>query len=601
MLVPDAATEAPPMAAPAISGGSPAKRACDDASAPLSNKKPKAADGAEGGAQTDEPCGSTTPPEDDGAGPAEKLVEQASAASLSSSQAEKPQLLGDVQPGMNDLVIDRELARSHPANQRYYDMIAEKEASFLLADELYKITIAAELVGKWRSQEPPGRILAQCKETGQWYDVGDEKAVEKTLVTLSQPALIKDEELSTNDIFLGQGGRYKNKPGNAKYRALVESRKILYQETKRSQRAAIINDIMQTLRSQDPPSRFLKREDQMGGWLEVDDDTVRSKLGTALRGKSAKKRDSNDSTGSGGDPSGIRPYVQGSSYNDVLSYFASTPFDADSMQSLRDHKQRTAVRACPVLPSRASLPIVSQRQFINKKTPALDVVVTDEESSLAPSPTVQNEVSKFLEEEAKHVITALPVEEKPTKPAVSNEPSPTAADMTEPTLASPKVAVASDKMADNQSAAKMPVAFGFDLDNDASKRLAQAAAENWLVLGGKAMKSKAKGRVSIGCKTPKASKKPGGSATPKTPRTPAVLISTKPAPGLPEGWVVKMFQRASGSTAGGTDKYFYSPQTETKFRSMKGCKTFVGILSEPGVDGNELEAKKLYKERGNKF
>ena len=64
---------------------------------------------------------------------------------------------------------------------------------------------------------------------------------------------------------------------------------------------------------------------------------------------------------------------------------------------------------------------------------------------------------------------------------------------------------------------------------------------------------------------------------------------------------MKMFQRASGSTAGGTDKYFYSPQKEIKFRSMKGCKTFVGILSEPGVDGNELEAKKLYKERGNKF
>lgn len=153
-----------------------------------------------------------------------------------------------------------------------------------------------------------------------------------------------------------------------------------------------------------------------------------------------------------------------------------------------------------------------------------------------------------------------------------------------------------------QATAKMPVAFGFHLDDDGSKLAALAAAANWKAQGQKAAKDvqSAKGRRSL-CGTPKGAKTPKGSGTPKTPRTPAVLLSTKAATGLPEGWVVKTFKRSSGRTAGGTDKYFFSPQAELKFRSMKAAKAFVGILSEPGVDGKESEAAKLFKERGHKF
>ena len=65
--------------------------------------------------------------------------------------------------------------------------------------------------------------------------------------------------------------------------------------------------------------------------------------------------------------------------------------------------------------------------------------------------------------------------------------------------------------------------------------------------------------------------------------------------------MIKTFQRTGGKTAGSTDKYFYSPQKEIKFRSMKGCIQFIEILGEPEVDGNETIALKLYKERGYKF
>ncbi|KAL7547842.1 hypothetical protein ACHAWF_011122 [Thalassiosira exigua] len=185
-------------------------------------------------------------------------------------------------------------------------------------------------------------------------------------------------------------------------------------------------------------------------------------------------------------------------------------------------------------------------------------------------------------------------------------------------------AVAATTVSDD--AARMAAAFGF---GGAAKR----AAEDGTKApggGGSASKKAKKGssggggglRVSLdgnvraappgpvsldpACRTPKAAKAPSGSGgdggtTPKTPRTPATLLSTEPASSLPEGWTKKTFRRNAGKTAGTTDVYFFSPGREIKFRSVKGCKAFLGLLVEEGVDGDENKARKLYKERGHKF
>ncbi len=159
-----------------------------------------------------------------------------------------------------------------------------------------------------------------------------------------------------------------------------------------------------------------------------------------------------------------------------------------------------------------------------------------------------------------------------------------------------------------QDVAKLPVAFGFWVDDDgSSKKKAEVATEKWTSKGTKAAKLKTERRRNSGGsqkekenKATPGAKSGGSSGTPKTPRTPAKLLSSKSeVSGLPTGWTSKTYERKSGKTAGSTDTYFYSPQVGIKFRSIKRCKEFIEIVKE--VNGNESQALKLFKERGHKM
>lgn len=101
---------------------------------------------------------------------------------------------------------------------------------------------------------------------------------------------------------------------------------------------------------------------------------------------------------------------------------------------------------------------------------------------------------------------------------------------------------------------------------------------------------------------------PGAAGTPKAPsrspsapRTPALLLSEDPAPSLGVGWVTRTYRRTSGRTAGTTDTYFYSPATSIKFRSLRNCRIFIGVLAEEGVGGDESAALRAYRERGHRL
>lgn len=146
-----------------------------------------------------------------------------------------------------------------------------------------------------------------------------------------------------------------------------------------------------------------------------------------------------------------------------------------------------------------------------------------------------------------------------------------------------------------QLVAKLPVAFGFQLNNDMSRVLAQQATQTLSDLGKNALKS-AKSK-SGKAKTPRKSP----STTPhRSPRMSPAQVPTaeQKKKGLPEGWTAKTFQRAGGDTAGQTDTYFYSPVTNIKFRSKNKIKIFVEIMEEVG--GDEKRAFKLFKERGHR-
>jgi Methyl-CpG binding domain len=63
--------------------------------------------------------------------------------------------------------------------------------------------------------------------------------------------------------------------------------------------------------------------------------------------------------------------------------------------------------------------------------------------------------------------------------------------------------------------------------------------------------------------------------------------------GWPSGWTKQVVQRQSGASAGSTDRYWYSPITGKKFRSMVGIKRFLSYLDQ--CQGDEDAAWNLMK------
>eukprot|EP00581_Thalassiosira_minuscula_P030952 CAMPEP_0183785666 /NCGR_PEP_ID=MMETSP0739-20130205/66620_1 /TAXON_ID=385413 /ORGANISM="Thalassiosira miniscula, Strain CCMP1093" /LENGTH=169 /DNA_ID=CAMNT_0026029673 /DNA_START=661 /DNA_END=1170 /DNA_ORIENTATION=- len=164
--------------------------------------------------------------------------------------------------------------------------------------------------------------------------------------------------------------------------------------------------------------------------------------------------------------------------------------------------------------------------------------------------------------------------------------------------APPKVATASAEFKvtnlNINEVAKLPLSFGFLLDDDgSSKSLACIALTKWIQEGNSAAKSESKKR---GFHSPQKNKSPRNAMTP--PSEPA-------GPSFPDGWTFKTFQRGvSGGTSRSnstTYKVFYSPLKKIKFRSRKSCHIFIGILNEPGINADEERAFEVFKSRGHKL
>lgn len=91
-------------------------------------------------------------------------------------------------PGENDVMCGRGAGTNyHPGNKKYRKMVEDRKIDYHIKyDKVRKKLIAREIVNTVRNQNPPGRFLEQNKETGKWNDVGNPKAIEKTIQTLRE-------------------------------------------------------------------------------------------------------------------------------------------------------------------------------------------------------------------------------------------------------------------------------------------------------------------------------------------------------------------------------------------------------------------------------
>jgi hypothetical protein len=90
-------------------------------------------------------------------------------------------------------------------------------------------------------------------------------------------------ELGIHDVVLGQGPNNYDLPGNVQFRKLVKKHKIEYVSAPMKSKHVVAKKVVDLWRSQDPPGRFLKRENS--GFVEVDDATACKKTSERLRGK----------------------------------------------------------------------------------------------------------------------------------------------------------------------------------------------------------------------------------------------------------------------------------------------------------------------------
>lgn len=104
-------------------------------------------------------------------------------------------------PSENDVLCGRGGSiNSHTGNARFRDLVEKRKRVYLTARfKREKRLIASSIVSEIRSLDPPGRFLARKgnKDTGHWYDIGDEKARDKTSQALRENAPSIRAEIET--------------------------------------------------------------------------------------------------------------------------------------------------------------------------------------------------------------------------------------------------------------------------------------------------------------------------------------------------------------------------------------------------------------------
>ncbi|KAL9182192.1 hypothetical protein ACHAXT_012844 [Thalassiosira profunda] len=87
------------------------------------------------------------------------------------------------------------------------------------------------------------------------------------------------------DVLLGRGEKRLCHPGNVRYRDLVGRYRDVYEAVPKADKLKVARLVLRVLRSADPPSRFLRKNDA-GAWEEVSDEiAITTKISQALREK----------------------------------------------------------------------------------------------------------------------------------------------------------------------------------------------------------------------------------------------------------------------------------------------------------------------------
>ena len=84
-------------------------------------------------------------------------------------------------PHKNDVLSGRGRGiNKHPGNKKWRDLIIANQAQYMALPRNQRPVITEAIVKAVRSLSPPGRFLAKDPNTGLFYEIGEDKANEKT-------------------------------------------------------------------------------------------------------------------------------------------------------------------------------------------------------------------------------------------------------------------------------------------------------------------------------------------------------------------------------------------------------------------------------------
>lgn len=96
---------------------------------------------------------------------------------------------------------------------------------------------------------------------------------------------------TNQDVLFGRGGRTNHHPGNKRLRDIVNKYRDVYHSATKTDKPLVSRLIVTALRNADPPSRFLRKNDETTRWEDVGDKRAAEKVSQTLREKDKHAKD----------------------------------------------------------------------------------------------------------------------------------------------------------------------------------------------------------------------------------------------------------------------------------------------------------------------
>jgi len=162
----------------------------------------------------------------------------------------------------------------------------------------------------------------------------EKKPATKQVLLIEQNITPRNE-----DVLFGRGGRTNHHPGNIRLREVVKQYQEAYRLAKKIDKPKISKLIVAALRTANPPSRFLRWNEQFNQWVDVGDRRATEKVSQTLREKERGNKGGSEGSGRTPEPGCYWPAPSSTSPPASASQNVATPSHGPITATKPQHSQ----------------------------------------------------------------------------------------------------------------------------------------------------------------------------------------------------------------------------------------------------------------------